>query len=340
MREQNHTLIHSDGSSKANAYFDNKMGGKGFFSPEHTPKASVQFSRNIIQKSETDAGDASLDLGTLADSAAGLNAEVNRIIEEVRVELSVIRPMGRAYIPFGGIAPLNMPSAPRPINPRQLVNLVFIRLGTASTIARHLTIIGSWACSNLPNRSLGANGYASQNNKYSGGGSWHFNYLAPIFKMAGVNFGGDKIDHFFQQGFSYYTISNTMGKGADYARAWGEWTEGRLSAEHQSNPELMAWLQERSQEEENGTGVTGQRQGGFGLAATGVYSRGDLAANNAGMRFYQELFNNPTGYQFNISNYVNADWNEEISGNIYRNDLGSQVRNNGRLNPMDTILAP
>jgi hypothetical protein len=131
-----------------------------------------------------------------------------------------------------------------------------------------------------------------------------------------------------------------MGKGADYARAWGEWTEGRLSAEHQSNPELMAWLQERSQEEENGTGVTGQRQGGFGLAATGVYSRGDLTANNAGMRFYQELFNNPTGYQFNISNYVNADWNEEISGNIYRNDLGSQVRNNGRLNPMDTILAP
>ena len=80
--------------------------------------------------------------------------------------------------------------------------------------------------------------------------------------MYGTEFGTDKMDHFFQQGYSYYQIyEKELRKGAEHEQAerqavkWGQKTE-RLF---------------------------------FGMLISGVYSNADLFANYAGMKFYLRL---------------------------------------------------
>jgi len=86
--------------------------------------------------------------------------------------------------------------------------------------------------------------------------------LSPTVKLYGVEFGTDKVEHFFQQGYKYYTTYNeaiakgqTPQEAAKKAVQWGQRTERTY----------------------------------FGLLVSGVYSNGDLYANYAGMRFYQGL---------------------------------------------------
>ena len=86
--------------------------------------------------------------------------------------------------------------------------------------------------------------------------------LSPTIRMYGVEFGTDKLDHLFQQGYTYYrkyTAARKEGKSeADALKvpvAWGRSTENLF----------------------------------FGYAVSGVYSNADLAANLAGLRFYQNL---------------------------------------------------
>ena len=86
--------------------------------------------------------------------------------------------------------------------------------------------------------------------------------VSPTVNLYGSQFGTDKIAHLFQQGYSYYKI---------YSRA--------LAAgmtPDQATQKAMSWGQETE-------------RGIFGTLIAGVYSNGDLAANHAGLRFYQGL---------------------------------------------------
>jgi hypothetical protein len=86
--------------------------------------------------------------------------------------------------------------------------------------------------------------------------------LSPTVRLFGAEFGTDKLDHLFQQGYNYYTIVNkSVAKGATPDEAavkavkWGQKTERTY----------------------------------FGLLVSGVYSNADLYANYAGLKFYQGL---------------------------------------------------
>ena len=86
--------------------------------------------------------------------------------------------------------------------------------------------------------------------------------LSPTVRLYDIEFGTDKLDHFFQQGYKYYTIQKyavsrgvTQEQGETKAIKWGQKTERTY----------------------------------FGLLVSGVYSNADLYANFAGMRFYQGL---------------------------------------------------
>ncbi len=88
--------------------------------------------------------------------------------------------------------------------------------------------------------------------------------ISPTVRLYGVEFGIDKLEHFFQQGYQYYEIERkALAKKlpADAALkkavSWGKKTERTY----------------------------------YGLLTSGVYSKADLAANYAGMRFYQGLSN-------------------------------------------------
>ncbi len=91
-----------------------------------------------------------------------------------------------------------------------------------------------------------------------------FNYLtiSPTIRMYDTEFGTDKIAHIFQQGFDYYTrYRKSLSTGA---------------TEEQATRKAVKWGQmtERTY---------------FGKLVSAIYSNGDLAANYAGLRFYQGL---------------------------------------------------
>lgn len=90
------------------------------------------------------------------------------------------------------------------------------------------------------------------------------NYLtiSPTVKIYGAQFGTDKIAHPFQQGYDYYKIyrralskKSTADEAVRKAVRWGRMTERTF----------------------------------YGTLVSGVYSNGDLAANYAGLKFYQGL---------------------------------------------------
>lgn len=86
--------------------------------------------------------------------------------------------------------------------------------------------------------------------------------ISSTVRVYGVEFGTDKIAHFFQQGFSYYRIyEDAIAKGSSDSDATKRAVRsGRIS--------------------ENTY---------YGTLVGGVYSNADLAANFAGFRFYQNL---------------------------------------------------
>lgn len=86
--------------------------------------------------------------------------------------------------------------------------------------------------------------------------------LSPTVRLFDVEFGTDKLDHFFQQGYRYYRIQKeAASKGATL---------------EQATTKAIKWGQ-RSERTY------------FGLLVSGVYSNADLYANYAGMKFYQGL---------------------------------------------------
>lgn len=90
------------------------------------------------------------------------------------------------------------------------------------------------------------------------------NYLtiSPTIRMYRTEFGVDKIEHFFQQGYTYYKIyEDASAKGMRPADA---------------TKKAVKW------------GRTSERTF-YGSLVSGVFSNADLYANYAGMRFYQGL---------------------------------------------------
>ncbi|MFN0278000.1 MAG: hypothetical protein ACKVRN_05285 [Pyrinomonadaceae bacterium] len=86
--------------------------------------------------------------------------------------------------------------------------------------------------------------------------------ISPTVRLYGVEFGIDKLEHFFQQGYQYFEIERkalakeaTPEQALKKAISWGKKTERTY----------------------------------YGLLTSGVYSPADLAANYAGMRFYHRL---------------------------------------------------
>lgn len=97
--------------------------------------------------------------------------------------------------------------------------------------------------------------------------------ISPTAKLYGTSMGTDKISHFFQQGYTYYRIfRDALAKGSpsrkeavEKALKWGRMTEHTY----------------------------------YGTLVGGVFSNADLAANFAGMKFYEGLTNPITigGYE-------------------------------------------
>jgi hypothetical protein len=86
--------------------------------------------------------------------------------------------------------------------------------------------------------------------------------ISSTINVYGSQFGTDKIDHLFETGYSYYQV---------FAKA----VAGGATAD-EATQKAISWGQstERSY---------------FGTLVSGVYSNADLAANYAGMKFYQGL---------------------------------------------------
>ncbi|MFN8371010.1 MAG: hypothetical protein U0T83_10360 [Bacteriovoracaceae bacterium] len=81
--------------------------------------------------------------------------------------------------------------------------------------------------------------------------------LSPVFNVNGVLVGGDKLSHFFTEGWNYFKIKNFEGKGTRGALDYGEKME----------------------------------RGILGLIPSGVYSYADLVANYQGMLFWERVIN-------------------------------------------------
>ena len=86
--------------------------------------------------------------------------------------------------------------------------------------------------------------------------------LSPTVKLYGTEFGTDKIEHLFQQGYKYYKI---------YTQAV---TDGKTPEE--ATKKAVKWGQRTERTY-------------FGMLISGVYSNADLYANYAGLKFYLSL---------------------------------------------------
>jgi hypothetical protein len=91
-----------------------------------------------------------------------------------------------------------------------------------------------------------------------------FLFDSPTVGLYGYYMGTDKVDHFFQQGHTYFSrVTKQEAKGTATAEAIAEAVARGVKQEHKY----------------------------YGTLASGVYSNGDLAANYAGMKFYLNLQN-------------------------------------------------
>jgi hypothetical protein len=85
---------------------------------------------------------------------------------------------------------------------------------------------------------------------------------SPTVKVYGVELGTDKIGHIFQQGYEYFNLyTGARSRGADEKSAAASAVRYGVLSE----------------------------DGIYGVMLTGVYSNGDLAANYAGFKFYDNL---------------------------------------------------
>lgn len=122
-----------------------------------------------------------------------------------------------------------------------------------------------------------------------------YSTLSPTVRIFGAEFGTDKLDHFFQQGYKYYTIrrdAHAKGMSPEEAEKkavkWGQMTERTY----------------------------------FGMLVSGVYSNADLVANYTGMKFYEGLTEPVTiGGKTRPAVLALKDGSWQIAGKLLREDL-------------------
>lgn len=86
--------------------------------------------------------------------------------------------------------------------------------------------------------------------------------ISPTVRLYGTEFGIDKLEHFFQQGYHYYRIETDAG------------ANNMVEAEAAKKAVKWGQLSERTY---------------YGLLVSGVFSNADLYANYVGMKFYDGL---------------------------------------------------
>lgn len=134
--------------------------------------------------------------------------------------------------------------------------------------------------------------------------------LSPTVKLYGHEFGIDKLEHLFQQGYQYYTIyrkdiktGSTPEEATAKAIKWGQKTERTY----------------------------------YGLLTSGVYSNGDLFANYVGLKFYlgmTKAINIAGSTRPSPVQLLNGKWQLEeknLSENILKPFIADQM--NEALNP-------
>lgn len=131
--------------------------------------------------------------------------------------------------------------------------------------------------------------------------------LSPTVRLYGHEFGIDKLEHLFQQGYRYFKIYNEqIAKGVSPEAAtkkaieWGQKTERTY----------------------------------YGLWTSGVYSNADLFANYVGLKFYQRLASPITiggkGYE-PMFGLRNGRWDSKQTDDLLKPFIGEQM--NEALNP-------
>ncbi len=129
-----------------------------------------------------------------------------------------------------------------------------------------------------------------------------------------VRIGGDKLDHFFSEGFKYHDLLVREGRTIEEVLRLGEW-----------------W--ERTK---------------FGLQVSGVFSNADLVANYEGLRFYNTLFSGGDGHAplvewirrsgeaprirtlrpFDLREWVNPYWDEVTNPSAFTPVFWRSMRRN------------
>lgn len=185
-------------------------------------------------------------------------------------------------------------NAGTPLAANKVIDEFFKELGSNTSLGR--TEVENWAANlgpqkvNMPPRS--ATKFKRVN--YMLWAQPSFPILNPTMKIKEICIGSDKLGHFVQQGFQYFDIAHRQSTGSvAEAEKFGEETES----------------------------------GGFGLNTTGVFSNADLEANRSGLKFYKDLESNP-GLTFDIANYINDRWNEEVNPSFYETSVAQQVWSN------------
>jgi hypothetical protein len=167
--------------------------------------------------------------------------------------------------------------------------------------------------------------------KYRGSGlpdNFLFSSYEPSILLNHVCVGTDKLGHFFQQGWEYYRIAVLDRKGEAVACRYGEWLEG-VGPRATYAEEEAYFLRQPSGH------LAGY--GGFGRNISGVISHADLAANLAGLRFYQDL---AAGRFKGMASYVTTNWCEELNPNEYTPAMALVVARNSGIPTATTARKP
>jgi hypothetical protein len=137
--------------------------------------------------------------------------------------------------------------------------------------------------------------------------------IAPVIKVHGVLLGIDKLAHFLEQGYWYYDATNRLELVSQKDRwEFGAFMEGHPDVKKEHYPkykELFGFY--------CGACVIAGGFGYYGSASTGVISNADLAANEDGYVFYNNLSRNISDYEFDLSAFNLKSWNEQNNKSLY-----------------------
>jgi len=219
-----------------------------------------------------------------------------------------------------------------------LVDYVYDNLGHATAVD---ALVETWIKTNLPKASISVPGKVytppSKSTKYQ---SVSTGTLAPIIRCNGIIMGGDKIGHFFQLGYRIYYRQKGVNPlyGRELFERWSinsrknfmnyDWDE----IPHEAGRRLRQYYERQAGNTKPPPFVQSdwnhaKEVGNFGLKASGVYSPADIAANDAGARFYATLAKHKGG-GLSVGNFIDKSWSETHNPGRYTSRAGPKVWKN------------